>query len=105
MKDGNVILLPWGRRKEQEGKLPPGGWARLESINAGEWDCYHPRPVKIAVDAFMEKDHEKNSHWFDMEPDTFIQGLHATVNDEARIYVVTIEPDPLKRQIHDRWHE
>jgi len=103
MKDGNVILLPWGRRKEQEGKLPPGGWARLESINAGKWNCFHPRPVKIAVDAFMEKDHEKNSHWFDMEPDTFIQGLYATVDDEARIYVVTIEPNPLKRQIHDRW--
>jgi hypothetical protein len=49
MKDGNISLLPWGRRKEQEGNLPLGGWARLDSINA----------VKIAVEAFMEK-----SHWF-----------------------------------------
>jgi len=38
-----------------------------------------------------------------MESGTFIQGLYAKKNDEARIYVVTVEPDPLKRQIHDRW--
>ena len=58
MKDGNISLLPWGRRKEQEGNLPLGGWARLDSINAGKWEYVHPIPVKIAVDAFMEK-----SHW------------------------------------------
>ena len=51
----------------------------------------------------MEKDHNKDSHWFDMESDSFIQGLYASKGDEARIYVVTVEPDSLKRQIHDRW--
>lgn len=60
MKDGNISLLPWGRRKEQEGKLPLGGWARLDSINAGKWEYVQPTPVKIAVDAFMEKDHNKD---------------------------------------------
>ena len=103
MRDGNVSLLPWGRRKEQTGNLPLGGWARLESIDAGKWDYLRPRPVKIAVDAFMEKDHNKDSHWCDMESGTFIQGLYAFKNNEARIYVVTVEPDPLKKQIHDRW--
>ena len=53
MKDGNISLLPWGRRKEQEGNLPLGGWARLDSINAGKWEYAQPTPVKIAVDAFM----------------------------------------------------
>lgn len=55
MKDGNVSLLPWGRRKEQEGNLPLGGWARLDSINAGKWEYVHPSPVKIAVDALWRK--------------------------------------------------
>lgn len=103
MKDGNISLLPWGRRKEQEGNLPLGGWARLDSINAGKWEYVHPQPVKIAVDAFMEKDQNKDSQWFDLEEDQFIQGLVAHYNDEKRIYVVTVEPDPLTRQIHDRW--
>ncbi len=103
MRDGNVSLLPWGRRKDQQGNLPLGGWARLESIDAGKWDYLQPRPVKIVIDAFMEKDHNKNSNWFNMESGTFIQGLYASRGDEARIYVVTVEPDLLKRQIHDRW--
>ena len=34
----------------------------------------------------------------------FIQGLVAHYNgDESRVYVVTVEPDILKKQIHDRW--
>lgn len=103
MKDGTVSLLPWGRRKEQEGNLPLGGWARLDSINAGKWSSVHPQPVKIVVDAFMEKDHNKDSHWFDLEEGQFIQGMEAHYNDEKRIYVVTVEPDLLTRQIHDRW--
>ncbi|MCU7835733.1 MAG: hypothetical protein KZQ83_10855 [gamma proteobacterium symbiont of Taylorina sp.] len=37
MNDGNISLFPWGRRKEQEGNLPLGGWARLDSINAGKY--------------------------------------------------------------------
>ena len=103
MRDGKVSLVPWGRRKQEDGNLPLGGWARLESVDAGKWDYLQPRPVKIAVDAFMEKDHNKDSHWFNMEPDTFIQGLYASKGDEARIYVVTVEPGPLERPIHDRW--
>lgn len=103
MKDGNISLLPWGRRKEQEGHLPLGGWARLESINSGKWEYTQPIPIKIAVDAFMEKDRNKDSHWFNLEENQFIQGLVAHYNNERRIYVVTVEPDSSKKQIHDRW--
>jgi hypothetical protein len=38
MRDGNISLMEWGRRKEQEGNLPLGGWARLDSIDAGRWE-------------------------------------------------------------------
>jgi len=51
----------------------------------------------------MEKDHNKDSHWFTLEEGQFIQGLVAHYNNEQRIYVVTVEPDPLTKQIHDRW--
>ena len=53
--------------------------------------------MKISVDAFMEK-----SHWFDLEDGQYIRELVAHYNDERRIYVATVEPDPLTRQIHDR---
>ena len=103
MKDGGIGLYSWGRRKEQAGRLPLGGWARLESIKAGKWDYMQTRPVKIPVNMFMEKDHNKESCWFDMEEGTYLQGLFASLNDESRIYVVTVEPDEITKQIHDRW--
>lgn len=52
---------------------------------------------------FIEKDHNKDSHWFNLEEGQFIQGLVAHYNDEQQIYVVTVEPDPLTKHIHDRW--
>ncbi|MCU7941036.1 MAG: hypothetical protein KZQ74_00215 [gamma proteobacterium symbiont of Bathyaustriella thionipta] len=51
----------------------------------------------------MEKDHNNDSHWFDLEEGQFIQGLVAHYNDEKGIYIVTVEPDALTRQIHHRW--
>ena len=101
--DGDHQLVPWGRRREQQGSLPPGGWARLDSIRAGKWERWQPRPVKIDLDAFMEKDHHGKSHWFDLKDGEYIQGLVATMKDEMRLYVVTTEPSQEDAEIHDRW--
>jgi hypothetical protein len=101
-RDGSIELVGWGRRKEQEGQLPPSGWARLESVRTHKWDRWNPRPVKIIVDRFMEKDEQKSSHWFDLGEDEFIQGLLATWNDEHRLYVVTVEPS-IERPGFKRW--
>jgi hypothetical protein len=101
-RDGSIELVGWGRRKEQPGKLPPSGWARLESVLAHKWDRWNPQPVKIIVDRFMEKDQSKNSHWFNLQQDEFIQGLLATRDEEQRLYVVTIEP-PADRDAFRRW--
>ena len=101
-KDGTIELLPWGRRKTQQGKLPLGGWARLESIYEGRWDRWFPIPVKIQVSQFMEKDIEGNSHWFDITAGKWIQGLVARWDNERRIYVVTITPE-MEEAVHERW--
>lgn len=103
-RDGNVSWVPWGSR-EKVGRLtfPNGGWARLDSIAAGKWKPWHPRPVMIACDRFMEKDKEGISHWFDVVPQMVIQGLLAERNQQQRVYVVT-EPPPVDLAwIHDRW--
>lgn len=103
MSDGEVKLMAWGRRQKQPGNLPMTGWARLDSIYAGRWDKYFPKPVKIPVLSFMEKDLEGVSHWYDLQKGQFIQGLIAREGNEKRIYVVTIEPELEDAQIHSRW--
>ena len=101
-KDGDLILLPWGRRKEQAGVLPLGGWARLDSIYAGRWDKWFPVPVKLPIKSFMEKDIEGNTHWYDITRGKYLQGLVAREKQEQRIYVVTVEPE-MPDAVHDRW--
>ena len=104
LKSGDVSLVKWGRRKEQHGALPPGGWARHESVIKGIWDKYFPKPVLITVDQFMEKDKQGNSHWYMLAGSTYIQGLIANDRDEQRVYVVTISPENDENEsIHDRW--
>lgn len=101
-RGGGTSLLAWGRRHEQAGNLPLGGWARLDGIYAGHWDRWFPVPVKIPVKSFLEKDLEGRSHWYDLTRGQWIQGLVARDRHERRIYVVTIEPE-LAEAIHARW--
>jgi hypothetical protein len=104
LKSGEAELLTWGRRKGESGELPQTGWAKIESIEGHKWDRYNPHPVKIIVDAYMEKDRQGLSYWFDMKPGQFIQGLIASWNGERRVYVVTTVPtEPKYAVIHDRW--
>lgn len=102
LKNGEINYLPWGRRKQQLGCLPMGGWARHDSIQHGVWDKWFPKPVKIIVDQFMEKDMESKSHWFELAKGQWIQGLLARSGSEQRVYVVTIVP-VMEDAVHDRW--
>jgi hypothetical protein len=101
-RDNSVELIPWGRRQQQAGHLPLGGWARLDSIYAGRWDRWFPTPVKLMASQFMEKDIEGHSHWFDITSGKWIQGLVAHWNNERRVYVVTITPE-MEDAVHERW--
>ncbi|VAW71869.1 hypothetical protein MNBD_GAMMA12-1803 [hydrothermal vent metagenome] len=102
LKKQKIDLLPWGRRQEQAGRLPLGGWARLDSIYAGRWDKWFPTPVKLPIKSFMEKDIMSQSHWFDITKGQCIQGLVARDKYEQRIYVVTVTPE-LEDAVHNRW--
>ena len=100
-KDGALVFLPWGRRNEEDGLLPPGGWARLSSIKEGTWARFHPQPVKIPATGWMEKDSEGNSHYFPLKDNECIQGLVAKKGTEERLYLVTVEATETK-SIHPR---
>ena len=101
-RDGSIELVSWGRREGQEGNLPVTGWARLDSIHSGRWDKYFPKPVRIPVIRYMEKNLEGVSKWYDLIPSQCLQGLYIQSGNERRVYVVTVEPELLERDYHDR---
>lgn len=101
-KSGGLILVPWGRRQGQRGNLPVGGWARTASINAGRWQTYGPRPVKVEIDIFMEEDYSHRKQWFQLVSGQCIQGLVAQHGDEQRVYIVTIVPEH-ECAVYERW--
>lgn len=104
LRSGDVTWVTWGNRKQEANKdFPNGGWARLNSIYAGKWKPWRPRPVLIAANQFMEKDRDEQSHWIPLDNRMVIQGLLAERKNERRVYVVTIETPPEYAWIHDRW--
>jgi len=104
LKSGSHVLLTWGRREGESGTLPVGGWARHESILAGKWDRFFPKPVRLDLEAFMEKDNQGKSHWYPVIAPNAMQALVARWDDEQRVYVVTINPTlPDQAAVHSRW--
>ncbi len=99
---GGTAMVPWGRRRGEPGQLPLGGWARLESIRAGVWGRWQPKPVRLQLHGFMEKDIEGESYWFALTSGQWVQGLVARQGREQRVYVVTIHPE-MPEALHPRW--
>ena len=103
MRSGKLKLFEWGRREREQGDLPATGWARIDSIQDGKWDRFDHQQARIIVDQYMEKDRDRNSHWFKLGPGQYIQGLLVRSGDEQRVYVVTEPPPAHLATIHDRW--
>jgi hypothetical protein len=104
LEDGTDLgWVPWGRRKEQAGDGPPGGWAKRETIDRGGWDKYHPQRALGLISRYMEKDAQRVSHWFDMNDAYALECLVIGEADQRRVYVVTAAPPAEYAGIHDRW--
>ena len=104
LEDGTELgWVAWGRRKEQPGNGPQGGWAKRETIERGGWDKYHPQRALGLVSGYMEKDAERVSHWFEMTQGYRLECLVIGEAEERRVYVVTTTPPPAYEWVHDRW--
>jgi putative SOS response-associated peptidase YedK len=102
LRDGNVTWITWGRRKDEAiGKFTNGGWARLDSIKSGKWKPWHPRPVLIVAEQFMERDHDDQSCSVLLDTRMVIQGLLAERDKGTRVYLVTIDAPPEYVWMHD----
>jgi hypothetical protein len=97
------LWLPWGRRKEQPGDWPEGGWAREESLQKAFWTRWNPEQVIVHPVRWMEKDRHRVSRWFEMEPGTGLVCLKLAKAPGTPVYVIT---KPAKgdylAEIHDR---
>lgn len=88
-----VQLVPWGRRKEEVGVLPLGGWLSKVSLEKGSFDHFFPKPVKIPVIKFMEYTVEDQPEWFDITNGYWIKGILLRDNHEQRVYTATLTPE------------
>lgn len=102
LANGEMKLVMWGRRQQENSEMPLGGWARLHSIHDGKWSQYLPKPVRLPITKFMKTDFEGHAHWYEIVKGQWIQGLLAREGDEYRVYIVTIVPELLDI-CHDRW--
>ncbi len=85
-EDSVPKLFLWGNRNK-ELPLPPTGWARLESIEAGKWSYLRPVPVVIPVTHGVEK-----GKWFNISHG--IRGLLVERDGLQRVYMLTRESNP-----------
>lgn len=108
-ESGQLDWISRGRRREELGTGPQGGWARSSTIAACGWDKYRPRRGYGLVQRFMEKEgspgekRKRPSHWFDVPAGQALDCLIIGEGDQRRVYVVTTEPPEEFSWIHDRW--
>ncbi len=91
LKSGHCSLVSWGRRRNESGTAPFGASVRLASIQAGRWDAFLPKPVKIAVHEFMETDVMGHEHWFQVMPGQYLQGMLTQQGNRLRVYTVQLD--------------
>lgn len=97
------LWLPWGRRKDQPGTWPEGGWARQESLSKPFWQRWKPVSIIVHPTRWMEKDPGRTSHWFELRADQGILCLRLDGAPGSPVYVVTAAASgDYLAEIHDR---
>ncbi|HEY9744591.1 MAG TPA: hypothetical protein V6C99_00070 [Oculatellaceae cyanobacterium] len=94
----------WGKRQNEDVSIdvPVTGWARLLSLAEGKWNRYKPKRVKIPAIRWMEKDSQRQSHWFDLPSAQCLLGVLLESQGEEFAYVVTRPATQNFQHIHDR---
>ncbi|BAZ93765.1 uncharacterized protein FOKN1_1367 [Thiohalobacter thiocyanaticus] len=91
-RSGGIRLLAWGEPRRQ-GVFPHGGWTRLDTLYAGDWDYWFPIPVQLPIHSYMYRDHRGRGQWTDpLIKGHVLQGLVARDGPQRRVYVVTLPP-------------
>ena len=102
MDEDRDLWLPWGRRREQPGGHPEGGWAREESLSKPFWTRWQPQVVWTFPAQWMEKDPSGRSHWFEVPHGQGIRCLRLDGAPGTPVYVITVPSQGEYQDIHDR---
>lgn len=104
LSPSGVSMVQWGKRQGEDPEIdiPVTGWARIASLKAGSWNRYQPRRVYIPALAWMEKDANRDSHWFDMEAGTALLGVKIQANGRDFVYIVTRPARDVYAKVHQR---
>lgn len=99
-----ITFYQWGKRQgeDPEFEVPVTGWARLLSLKEGKWNRYQPRRVQIPAIGWMEKDADRQSHWFPIRQHQRILGVMIEQRGEKFVYIVTRPADGPFAAVHDR---
>lgn len=89
---GQVTFVKWGKRPTEENCFPLGSCAPLTQIKRGRYDQFLPRPVRLPLRKFYEKNFDGGYKWYELVPSYWVQGLLARDGNEHRVYIVTIIP-------------
>jgi hypothetical protein len=54
-RDGRLVIARWGNGRGKSRLLPRTSWARLDSLEAGEWRRYGAIPVEIPATLGLER--------------------------------------------------
>lgn len=101
-RGAQLVMMQWGRRPDETGALPLGGWAKLTHIQSAAWDRFTPRPVILPVQWFTERDVAGQEKWFQVTRGQYLQGCVARLSKEQRVYVVTLDCAPGLVE-YERW--
>ena len=112
-RSGAVEFVTWGARGDRYMsddntpgyllKFPVGGWASHESIRAGAWQKFEPRPVRIVASRFIYVDGQLGAIFFALKRGEYIQGLLAETAAQRRVYVVTVPAPPEHAHKWESW--
>lgn len=100
LDEASGLWAPWGRRSEQPGDWPEGGWARAESLDKAFWTRWDPVELLLRPARWMEKDPFRVSRWFDLEG--ALRGVRLARAPGSPVYVVTVPSPPDFASIHPR---
>ena len=110
LERGHVRWYLWGQQggeqlvgRERPGHIRqfPAGYhverTAVRNLSTGEWWHFKPRPVKVAVSAFMvfrDRDGYAEDRWVELKPGEFLQGAKCQLYGAERVYIVVEDAMP-----------